>query len=690
MDIVSVCADLRLFGHFCDEWEHVVEWVFALMFAPVTDDGVPARINGVVVAWDKTTAWYVPIGGGRRVTAKAVLQLLRRMFGAAGATKVAVNAKAAWQTVAVQLGVPMAPPVCDPAVMYWLNNPDKLKEPPASAEALYNECFGVFGTGVAAAGGIGVNGANGAIRTVEGASREAFFALEVFRCQVDSAEVKPLLGHLKAIEMELMPILAQMELQGVAVDLGFVNGQIELLRGQQEAISAAARQLVKATGWRKWNKFSMTNTKDIKHIITKVFKMRSSAGKPVEGTSKDVLNDLIEIEDKKGGGGGGNAFPRLIKHFRSLERALTKDCSQLIRVQNGATDGDGDGGKRVHFHCNVFTATGRIAIHDPNLQNIPKPFTIPCSLWAAARPTSGGGNGGIGGSGGGGSGGGGGDLEVSLRNALIPSSGWTFAAFDYHQIELRVIAHLSQDQQLVVDMSGATDIFVTMAATLFQCAAHAVSRDQRQIAKGFSYGTMYGMGADTMIKNCGVDGMTTGEAKVLISRFKQRYHVATTWITTVKATAQKNTFITMISGRKRMYRDLKSQKPTAVHHALRQAVNNLAQGSAADLVKAAMIRVTKALAGRTDVRLLLMIHDELLFEVRPEVLPTVGATIKRVMEACPMDEYAIRLPFPVRMEAGPSWGKLQAVELPAAIGSGGGASGSGGIGVEERGGGVAP
>jgi DNA polymerase theta len=698
-DTIFPCGSRDVFNMFVEEWRRQPSWSFSLDLrqetltetaldgASVLSEQAISVLAGVSIMWEEGSCWYVPLhstnhpfhgqcvnqegtfscscdkrsSGAQsasyarapphtqedksRVSAigNAIVKCMLAERFAGPALKIAVNLKGAWRVIWQQLHIAMQPPYCDPAIMFWVMNPDGLETAPKTAESLYEKLESsteVSNKGIPA-GGDGMH-----------ACREVHFTLKVHPGLEKQLDKEKLRGHFENVEMALVPILGQMELDGIAVDVKKCEQQKLLLEKSQDSIKARAYVVA-------GQEFSMTNISDIRKEIQKL-------DPSMTATNRDVLLKLHEE--------GGHELPKLIVDFRRIERVITKDCSQLQRAKVS-----GLGGRRIQFSCNVFTATGRIAVNDPNLQNVPKPFEIDVT--------------------------GGEKITVALREILVAREGCLLVAFDYHQIELRTIAVLSKDPELIDELNATgIDIFETMARALFKIdPAMCVTKDQRQKAKGACYGTMYGMGHQKLAAD---HKISENEAKKLLTAWKQKYSVATKWLESIKKDAKTTGFITMMSGRRRTFRAFTSRDKEKISKAERQAVNNLAQGSAADLVKLAMINVTHSidsvssgLSGRSQqpgvndgggggggtgaggassqavvgpkARLILQIHDELLFEI-PKVLLTAeynaAEEIKQIMEGTPkqIDGIGSELRFPVRMEMGDSWGTLQAPS-PAAV-----------------------
>lgn len=360
---------------------------------------------------------------------------------------------------------------------------------------------------------------------------------------------------------------------------------------------------------------------------------------------------------------------------------------------------------RIHSVSQTHTATGRVSFAEPNLQNVPKDFDITLPTTIAESPPPGawderysskrgqrrgkrrsminvvpGSN----------STGTGSNYAVSMRNAFVPFKNGVLFAADYSQLELRLIAHLANDERLSRILNGGGDVFRMIAGELYRVPAEAIKDDQRQHAKQVCYGIIYGIGAKALGEQL---GLSEEEAALFIDKFTSRYVGVKRYLKESVDKCKEQGFVRTVTGRKRFLPAINSPNTHAYSQAARQAVNTTVQGSAADLVKTAMVNIDKRLAeefpscavthshsfpdlhsGRSKIRgkrskggvpppvggyFVLQLHDELIFEVSVNELRRVAQIVKTEME----NAMKLSVVLPVKMKAGPSWGNMAEFEL---------------------------
>lgn len=466
-DFIEPCDNVEAFAEFAKEWKDENTWAFALC---ADNSGINEHRNskiarataesptvGLAVTWEAETVWWIPfdfadadavphqLGDAQQADPTEVRRTVAEML-AGSAIKIAVDMKLVWQRL-TSLKFDVRGPLWDPAVAAWLLDPDILEEAPTAVEPFYDLCNGLKAV---------KSGSRMAqrARTRHGPSThccsEAYLTFQLYGKLREQVESHGLGVHMADVEMQLVPIVGRMELDGIAVDKTACEAQCDKLKDCQLRLQACA--YVEAGC-----KFQLTNHSAVSRIIFTKLKLRPTTSSLRGSTSvkKEVLQDLIDQ---------GHVLPGLIMSWRKIGRVLSKDLSQIQRASELP-------GRRIRFSCNPFTATGRIAVNDPNLQNIPKALDID-----KVGPANG--------------------LRISLtvrpRDCIVAGPGMVLLGFDYRQIELRVIAHLSSDPALQRDLDGAVDIFENMAAALYRTEVHAVTKIQRQRAKGVCYGILYG------------------------------------------------------------------------------------------------------------------------------------------------------------------------------------------------------
>jgi DNA polymerase-1 len=306
----------------------------------------------------------------------------------------------------------------------------------------------------------------------------------------------------------------------------------------------------------------------------------------------------------------GHQIPRLIVEYRELDKLDGTYVSKLPRLVNPETG-------RIHTSFNqMATTTGRLSSSDPNLQNIP------------IRS----------------------EIGRGIRKGFVPEEGWLFVAADYSQIELRVLAHLSGDPAFVEAFREGRDIHRETAARIFGVASEAVSPAMRDQAKTINFATIYGQGPVALAAQLGI-GRT--EARTFIDQYFERFSGVRDFLEEMKERARAQGYVETLIGRRRYIPEIRSRNPGMRGYGERTATNSPIQGTAADLIKIAMIRLHDRLAAEYGgrVRMLLQVHDELLFEVRDGLTDEVAKVVKEEMEgAADLD-----VPLEVDLGVGDSW-----------------------------------
>ncbi|MCF5849333.1 DNA polymerase I [Aeromonas veronii] len=392
------------------------------------------------------------------------------------------------------------------------------------------------------------------------------------------------------IELPLLPVLARMELLGTTIDP-------KLLHQQSQEIELRLAELEKQAHERAGQEFNLSSPKQLGEILfTKLgLPIIKKTPKGAPSTAEEVLAELAETYE----------LPQLLMEHRGLAKlksTYTDKLPLMIKPRTG----------RVHtsYHQAV-AATGRLSSSDPNLQNIP------------VRNEQG----------------------RRIRQAFIPSAGYKLVAADYSQIELRIMAHLSGDKGLLTAFAEGKDIHKATAAEVFGVALDAVTTDMRRSAKAINFGLIYGMSAFGLAKQLGIG---RAEAQKYMDLYFERYPGVLEYMERTRQQAEAQGYVETLFGRRLYLPDIKSRNAGLRKAAERAAINAPMQGTAADIIKRAMINVDSWIRGIEDesIRMLMQVHDELVFEIREEKLEEYTAIIKEKMSA------AAELHVPLLVEAG--------------------------------------
>ncbi|MFI5325390.1 MAG: DNA polymerase I [Candidatus Rokuibacteriota bacterium] len=395
------------------------------------------------------------------------------------------------------------------------------------------------------------------------------------------------------VERPLIGVLARMERHGIRVDpvrLGEFSRELEV------HLERTTREIFTLAG----EEFNIGSPKQLAHILFEKLKLppvrRTKTG---YSTDADVLEHLAI----------GHELPARIVEHRTLAKLKSTYADSLPTLINPVTG-------RIHTSFNqLVAATGRLSSSNPNVQNIP------------VRT----------------------ELGRRIRAAFVPDPGWQFLAADYSQIELRILAHVSGEESLIEAFRRGEDIHRRTASEVFGVALEAVSPEQRDIAKTTNFAVIYGVTAFGLSR--GLD-MSPKQAQEFLDRFFARHPKVKAYLARTVAEGRERGFVTTLLGRRRYLPELRSGNPNLRGFGERMATNAPIQGTAADLIKIAMVRVAQELdAHRLESRMLLQVHDELLFEAPPAELPRLQALATQVMESA----MSFDVPLKVDVKIGADW-----------------------------------
>ncbi|HFC29928.1 MAG TPA: DNA polymerase I [Oceanospirillales bacterium] len=390
------------------------------------------------------------------------------------------------------------------------------------------------------------------------------------------------------LEMPLVNVLAKIEQTGVLVDRQKLKQQSNELGKKIIELEKRAYELV-------GQEFNLNSPKQLQEILfeeqgIEVIK-KTPTGKP--STSEDVLQELALVHE----------LPKVIIENRSLSKLKSTYTDKLPLEINPKTG-------RIHtsYHQAV-TTTGRLSSSNPNLQNIP------------IRTAEG----------------------RKIRQAFIAEDGFKVMAADYSQIELRIMAHLSQDENLLDSFAKNQDVHSRTASQVFAVELEKVSKQQRRAAKAINFGLMYGMSAFGLAKQLGI---ARKEAAQYIKRYFEQYPKVAEFMQNIKAQAKENAYVDTLLGRRLYFPEIKSRNGRIRAGAERAAINAPMQGTAADIIKKAMLKVHAEIKDNPDIFMIMQVHDELVFEIREEKSEELTKIIKTLMEN------AAKLDVPLKVDTG--------------------------------------
>ncbi len=413
------------------------------------------------------------------------------------------------------------------------------------------------------------------------------------------------LTRLLDLEMQLLPVLADMERIGVRIDVDF-------FRQMSQDLAATLLRLEGTIYEIAGEPFNINSTQQLSDILFgKLHLPREGLKKIASGhysTAADVL-DGLRAADKSG------IVAAIIEHreLTKLKGTYVDALPQLINPNTG----------RLHTSFSQIGAvTGRLASSNPNLQNIP------------IRS----------------------EVGQKMRRGFISEPGWVFLSADYSQVELRILAHISQDETLLESFRNDRDIHTTTAAAVYGIPPETVTRNQRNFAKRVNFGLIYGMGSYRLARE---SGLTAGEAETFVKKYFAQFPGVERYLEETRIKARTDGYVETLFGRRRYFPVFKSPMNSAnrqaVMRAEREAVNHPIQGTAADIIKIAMVRLHEQLRGRYQARMLLQVHDELLLEMPLEEVEAVRPIVIDIM----CNAYELDAPLRVEAETGANWLELK-------------------------------
>jgi DNA polymerase-1 len=399
----------------------------------------------------------------------------------------------------------------------------------------------------------------------------------------------------RELEMPLLPVLNTLERNGVNIDIWMLQNQSDDMAHQIVELEKQAHQ---AAG----QNFNLGSPKQLQEILYDKLelpvKKKTPKGQP--STAEEVLQELADE---------GYELPQIIMQYRGLSKLKSTYTDKLPLQVNKSTG-------RVHtsYHQAV-TATGRLSSSDPNLQNIP------------IRSDNG----------------------RRIREAFVPSDGHVLLAADYSQIELRIMAHLSGDESLLNAFAKGEDIHRHTASEIFNVTLKDVTSDQRRSAKAINFGLIYGMSAHGLSKQLGIE---RHQAADYMNVYFERYPGVRQYMDNTRAQAKEQGYVETIFGRRLYLPEINSSNGMRRQYAERTAINAPMQGSAADIIKRAMIAIHQWLTDNdTGITMIMQVHDELVFEVPKDQIETAKTTIEQFM----VNAAELRVPLEVGMGVGDNW-----------------------------------
>ncbi len=558
-------------------------------------DATSAELVGLSFSWKAGEGYYVPVPA-ERAAAEAIVAEFAPLLANPATAKVGQNIKYDL-TMLERYGAPVNGRLLDTMVMHYLLHPDKRHKMDLLSEEYLNykpipiESLIGKGKKQLTMRQVPVD------KVIDYACEDADITLRLYHALWPELEEEGLVELYETIEAPLIPVLKNIELAGVNLDVPFLENYSRVLSKEIESLQ---QEIYTEAG----SPFNIGSPKQIGEILFGRMELPYTGKKTATGQFKTDESTLLELA-------GEAPIVSKILRYRSLTKLLSTYVDALPSLVNKETH-------RVHSSFNqTVAATGRLSSANPNLQNIP------------VRTPQG----------------------AEIRKAFIPrDENHLLLASDYSQIELRLVAALSGDENMVAAFKEGRDIHTATAALVFNVPFEEVTRDQRNQAKTINFAILYGAGATRLMQQLEI---SRKEASELIKNYYERFPGLKAFMATSVETAKEEGYAMTLLGRKRGLRDINSKSGLARSIAERMAMNTPIQGTAADMIKVAMIRIDKALReGDFRTKMIMQVHDELVFDTPKDEVDRVVPLIEELMREAIPD---LAVPIVVETGKGENW-----------------------------------
>jgi DNA polymerase-1 len=597
----EVILDTQAFERWCQALEQAS--LFALDTETTSLDYMAARLVGLSFCIEPGKAAYLPlahdyVGSPAQLDSAMVIERLRPLLESEQHHKLGHHLKYDAHVLANH-GIALRGMRYDTMLESYVWNSVATRHDMDSAAQRYLGISTITYEDVAGKGAKQIPFAQVAIeRAGEYAAEDADITLRLHRTLWPAIEHEPQLKRLyEEFEQPLAPVLQRMERRGVLIDRS-------MLRLQSSELARRAEELKATAHAEAGTEFNLDSPKQLQQILFEKMQIpalrKTPTGQP--STAEDVLEELADAYK----------LPRLILDYRSIAK-LRSTYTEKLPLQVNADTG------RVHTSYHQAVAqTGRLSSTDPNLQNIP------------IRTPEG----------------------RRIRQAFIAPPGHVLLAADYSQIELRIMAHLSGDAGLLGAFAADRDVHQATAAEVFGVPPDQVTADQRRSAKAINFGLIYGMSAFGLARQLGIE---RGAAQKYVDLYFERYPGVKAYMDRTREQARKTGYVETVFGRRLYLPDIRSRNRALQQYAERSAINAPMQGTAADLIKLAMIAVDAWCdhEGGTAARLIMQVHDELVLEVREDAVARVTESVRAKMVEAARGELSV--PLKVEIGSGRNW-----------------------------------
>ncbi len=568
-------------------------------------DAMSCALVGMSFAVEPEKSWYVPVGHGTgepQLPLATVRESLAGILADPAVAKAGHNIK--FDSIVLRRnGMPVEGIAFDSMIAGWILDPEsrKLGLKPM-AKTLLNirmtEIETLIGKGAKQITMDRVPVKDAA--PYAGADAEAVLRLiPVLRERMRAEGTEHIFTEL---EMPLVPILAEMEMNGILIDK---DALAKMSEDFADRLSGLEEQIFREVGY----PFNINSTQQLSAALFDTLGLRPprTAKKTAAGSYSTAADVLEEMR-------GVHPVIEMILNYRELGKLKSTYTDTLPNAIDRQTG-------RIHTSFNqTGTVTGRLASSSPNLQNIPTRT----------------------------------ELGKRIRAAFIAAPGCVLLSVDYSQIELRIVAHMSGDEAMISAFKAGQDIHAATAAAIYRVPISAVTKDMRRHAKTINFGLIYGMSSFGLSKST---GLTPAEAAAFVKSYFEQFPNVKAFLDGLRASAAEKGFVQTLAGRKRYFPNLKRQMNANLRsREEREAVNAPVQGTSADILKAAMIRLPDELSAKgLNAKIILQVHDELLLEVPEAELDETRRTVQKVME----NVTALAVPLLTEAKSGPNWGALQ-------------------------------
>ena len=403
---------------------------------------------------------------------------------------------------------------------------------------------------------------------------------------------------LEDIEMPLIPVLAEMEYNGIKID---TDSLAVLLKSTNKELAKLENKIYKLAG----SDFNINSPQQLAEVLYNKLQIKGRVRKTGGGALSTAAPELEKLREE-------HPIIDLVLQYRELQKLKTTYIEPFPQLVNPA-----DG--RIHTTYNQTGAgTGRLSSENPNLQNVPIKT----------------------------------ELGQEFRKAFIAESGYKLVSLDYSQVELRIVAHIAKDKKMIEIFRRGDDIHTATASEIFKIAPKDVTKEMRDQAKVLNFGIIFGMGSSGFARAAGVN---TLRAREFITQYLAHFSGVAQYMEEMKEKAHKDGYVETLFGRRRKLLDIHSTMPQMQAQAERMAINHPVQGTEADLIKLAMIGSYNFIHSElkeNGIRLLLQVHDELVFEIKNSLVEQTASRLKKIMEGV----FTLNVPLVVDISIGKNWG----------------------------------